>query len=135
MVSILRPCLIPGGSLEITSIVLSSRIRKTFSSQLSILTSSSASSLVRPLHFVNQKGKIKRTIKHYVLDFIQSWFLLFLCFCFLHFYVWVFCLHVWLLQLSIWYPQRSENGIRATTTGVTDNMSSHMGTENQTQVL
>lgn len=42
------------------------------------LTSSSVSSLVHPLHFVNQKEEIKRTIKHYVLGSIQS-FYLFVC--------------------------------------------------------
>lgn len=44
---------------------------------MSNLTSSSASSLVHPLYFMNQKGKIKRTIKNYLLGFIQRFFFIF----------------------------------------------------------
>lgn len=73
------------------------------------LTSSSASSLVHPLHFMNQKGKIKRTIKNYMLGFIQ----IFIQRLFFFFYILYVC------ALEYLVLSEAKDGVRALTTELT----------------
>lgn len=72
------------------------------------LTSSSASSLVHPLHFMNQKGKIKRTIKNYMLGFIQI---------FIQRLFFFYVLYVCALEYLV--LSEAKNGVRALTTELT----------------
>lgn len=79
------------------------------------LTSGSASSLVHPLHFMNQKGKIKKTIKNYMLDFIQ----IFIEDFFFTFYMYgcFTCIHVCALEYLVLF--KAKDGVRALTTELT----------------